>query len=160
MSFNVQCPECEKQLRLRDEHAGKKIKCTGCGHRFLAASENDNEDDSIALADEQESPKRKKRPKRHSDDDRPRDVRQTPTPMVPMILSIFSLLLPCGPLGVALSGVAYRRIQNALAELPEGKRSTTARRNLRIGITLCTIGGTISLVICGVALVMKIMNRF
>lgn len=128
MSFNVQCPECQKELRLRDEHAGKKIKCPECGHRFVAAAESD----SIAMADEEERPRRKKQTKRRSDDDdRSRDVQQAPTPMEPMIWSVIALMLPCGPIGFAISGLAFRKVQTAMAELPAGKRSATARRNLQ-----------------------------
>ena len=34
MSISVQCPGCEKKLKTKDELAGKRIKCPGCGQVF------------------------------------------------------------------------------------------------------------------------------
>ena len=33
-TFVIACPECSKQVRVSDEHIGKKIKCKGCGNVF------------------------------------------------------------------------------------------------------------------------------
>jgi predicted Zn finger-like uncharacterized protein len=32
----VTCPECEKQVKVRAESEGKKVRCTGCEHVFVA----------------------------------------------------------------------------------------------------------------------------
>jgi predicted Zn finger-like uncharacterized protein len=31
MSIAITCPQCENQLQVRDEHAGKRVKCPRCG---------------------------------------------------------------------------------------------------------------------------------
>ena len=33
-TFVIACPECSKQVRVTDDHVGKKIRCKGCGHVF------------------------------------------------------------------------------------------------------------------------------
>lgn len=33
-NFVIACPDCSKQVRVSDEHVGKKIRCKGCGHVF------------------------------------------------------------------------------------------------------------------------------
>jgi len=33
-NFVIACPECSKQVRVSDEHVGKKIRCKGCGHVY------------------------------------------------------------------------------------------------------------------------------
>jgi predicted Zn finger-like uncharacterized protein len=33
-TFVIACPECAKQVRVSDEHVGKKIRCKGCGKVF------------------------------------------------------------------------------------------------------------------------------
>jgi DNA-directed RNA polymerase subunit RPC12/RpoP len=35
MSISVQCPGCEKKLKTKDELAGKRVKCPGCGQVIL-----------------------------------------------------------------------------------------------------------------------------
>lgn len=33
-TFVIACPECQKQVKVAEEHIGKKAKCKGCGHVF------------------------------------------------------------------------------------------------------------------------------
>jgi hypothetical protein len=33
-TFVIACPECSKQVKVSDEHVGKKIRCKGCGEIF------------------------------------------------------------------------------------------------------------------------------
>src|SRR5215210_4577628 len=33
-TFVIACPECSKQVRVSDEHVGKKIRCKGCEHVY------------------------------------------------------------------------------------------------------------------------------
>jgi len=35
MSISVQCPGCEKKLKAKDELAGKRVKCPGCGQLLV-----------------------------------------------------------------------------------------------------------------------------
>lgn len=39
MTINIRCanPDCQKPLRVKDESAGKRVKCPGCGHLVLVA---------------------------------------------------------------------------------------------------------------------------
>jgi predicted Zn finger-like uncharacterized protein len=32
MAINIQCPGCQKKLKVKDELAGKRVKCPACGH--------------------------------------------------------------------------------------------------------------------------------
>ena len=36
MALSVQCPGCDKNLKAKDELAGKRIKCPGCGQVLVA----------------------------------------------------------------------------------------------------------------------------
>ncbi len=36
MSITAVCPSCRKQLNVRDEFLGKRLKCPGCGNTFTA----------------------------------------------------------------------------------------------------------------------------
>jgi len=36
MPITVSCPKCNKQLKVRDELVGKKLRCPGCGNSFDA----------------------------------------------------------------------------------------------------------------------------
>ena len=38
MPIEVTCPECDKELRLKDELAGKKVKCPGCAEVLAVPS--------------------------------------------------------------------------------------------------------------------------
>jgi predicted Zn finger-like uncharacterized protein len=38
-TFVIACPECSKQVRVSDEHVGKKIRCKGCGNVFPVAAD-------------------------------------------------------------------------------------------------------------------------
>lgn len=40
MPISVQCPECYKQYRIKDEFAGMRMRCTQCGHSFQVPSES------------------------------------------------------------------------------------------------------------------------
>ena len=33
-TFVIACPECSKQVKVSDEHVGKKVRCKGCGEVF------------------------------------------------------------------------------------------------------------------------------
>lgn len=40
MSISLQCPHCQKKLKTRDELAGKRVKCPGCGQNIPVPLEN------------------------------------------------------------------------------------------------------------------------
>ena len=37
-TFVIACPECGKQVKVSDEHVGKKIRCKGCEHIYPVAA--------------------------------------------------------------------------------------------------------------------------
>ena len=42
MSISIQCPGCEKKLSAKDELAGKRVKCPGCGQAILVPAAQPN----------------------------------------------------------------------------------------------------------------------
>jgi predicted Zn finger-like uncharacterized protein len=40
-TFVIACPECAKQVKVSDEHVGKKIRCKQCGHIFPVQAAGD-----------------------------------------------------------------------------------------------------------------------
>ena len=38
------CPECAKRLRIADDRANPKVRCTNCGHIFRLVSEKCSQD--------------------------------------------------------------------------------------------------------------------
>lgn len=49
MSISVQCPGCEKNLRIKDDLAGKRVKCPDCGHVMLVPSANESQPDDSSV---------------------------------------------------------------------------------------------------------------
>ena len=77
------CPKCDKQLRLRDDLAGKKIKCPDCG-KVLTIPEPDEDEAPPRKSpppkakrprdeEDDEPPPRKKRPRDEDEDDAEED---------------------------------------------------------------------------------------
>jgi len=64
----LSCPSCEKALKVKDELAGKKVKCPGCGEPIVVEAADDPESETAV----QEPPRRKARATDAEDDDRPR----------------------------------------------------------------------------------------
>jgi DNA-directed RNA polymerase subunit RPC12/RpoP len=167
MSFDATCPECEKPVRVRDELANKKIKCPKCGNKFVAKSRSSDGDDEGYAIEEEPRPTRKKRSKGrrdadddddddNDDDDRPRRAREVPqvaTPIAPLVWGILAILFPCPIVGFAIGGIAIYRANEALGELPAGRRGHSARRNMMIAIALGIIGCVASAVLSVVVLI-------
>ena len=113
------CPKCEKQLRLRDDLAGKKIKCPECG-KVLTVPEPDGEEAAVRKApspkkrprdEEDDAPRKKKRPREEDDEvpdeddeDRPsKKKKKSDGPAKPSILlMIAGMVLAIGGL-IAMS---------------------------------------------------------
>lgn len=45
MSISVQCPNCDKKLKTKDELAGKKVKCPDCGEVIPVPAAEETDDD-------------------------------------------------------------------------------------------------------------------
>jgi hypothetical protein len=69
MTIALSCPSCDKALKVKDELAGKKVKCPGCGEPILVAAEEPAVEAAV-----QEPPRRKARVADDEDggEDRPR----------------------------------------------------------------------------------------
>ncbi len=50
MSISIRCPGCEKRLKAKDELAGKRVKCPGCGHRVLIPGGHSPAQQEIAIS--------------------------------------------------------------------------------------------------------------
>lgn len=66
MSLSVTCSDCDKSLKVKDELAGKKIRCPGCS-AVIAIPKPATDDDE--LPDEWDEPAPTKRKRRAADDD-------------------------------------------------------------------------------------------
>ena len=81
MSLTVTCTNCDKKLKVKDEVAGKKIRCPACSTVFLAdAKPKDSGDDFLSDLDDAVSSKRKGRP---VDDDLDDDIQDEELPARP-----------------------------------------------------------------------------
>lgn len=89
--ISLSCDHCDKPLRVRDELAGKRIKCPGCGG-VVAVPVDADED---APAPKKKAPVRRR--VEDDDDDAPRDAKKGP-PKPSTILFIAGLTLALGGL--------------------------------------------------------------
>jgi hypothetical protein len=67
MPITVICDECSETHRVRDEAAGKRFKCKGCGKSLLVESPVETDDDDLDDEDEEEDEEpryRKRSPRR------------------------------------------------------------------------------------------------
>src|SRR5258708_35921139 len=67
MAILVNCPSCQRQLRVPEELLGKKVKCPGCAITFNA------EETPAALPDEGAPPKPRRSEREGFEEDRPRN---------------------------------------------------------------------------------------
>jgi predicted RNA-binding Zn-ribbon protein involved in translation (DUF1610 family) len=87
MAISVACPSCERELKVKDELAGRKVKCPGCGEAV-----------TIPASEEEEEPAVKKRRSEEEDeDDRPRKKKKKKQSNQMLILGVIA--------GVALLGL-------------------------------------------------------
>ncbi len=97
------CEQCDKSLRLRDELAGKRIKCPGCG-RTLTVPLPDGEEAAAAPPPRAKAAVKPTKPSRSRDDDedegdRPRKSTEDDGPAKPhIIFLILGLVLGLGGL--------------------------------------------------------------
>lgn len=60
MSLTVSCPECDKKLKVKDDAAGKKIRCPGCSTVFPVPAKSNDDDDFLMGLDDAVKSKRKR----------------------------------------------------------------------------------------------------
>jgi predicted Zn finger-like uncharacterized protein len=74
----MHCPHCEQKIRVREEYLGKRVKCPGCGERFIVDPETEEPMvvGQVDEADDEERPIRKRRaappPEEDQEEERPR----------------------------------------------------------------------------------------
>ena len=79
MSLTVTCTNCDKKLKVKDEVAGKKIRCPACSTVFLAEEKSkDSDDDFLSGLDDAVSSKKKGR---RVDDDFDEEIDDEETPV-------------------------------------------------------------------------------
>jgi len=73
MSMTVTCPDCDKTLKVKDDAAGKKVRCPACSTVLqIPAKSKDADDDFLDdLEEAAPSKKRKRRSEDDFDDDEP-----------------------------------------------------------------------------------------
>jgi hypothetical protein len=73
MSLTVTCPDCDKSLKVKDEFAGRKIRCPGCsGVVTIPQPSKSDDDDFLSGLEESTSPRRRRRDgDLNEDDDEP-----------------------------------------------------------------------------------------
>jgi hypothetical protein len=174
MAIEVQC-SCGTRLKVKDQLAGKKIKCPSCQAVLLvpvsdARSQYQIEDDPLPA--KRQSKRKVSREQDdnenldhdgHEDDDQPRRrrrrrVKQVATPILPLVYGVLSVLCPCLLAGGALGGLAVARANFALGELPDGASGRTARRNMQIARILGIVGICLSTIVTIIAFVLNITN--
>jgi predicted Zn finger-like uncharacterized protein len=169
MPITIDCPSCNRKLRVPDDLLGKKVKCPTCGTNFTAgesAAPPPDEEEAPAPA-----PTRRPAPPpdeydeepraRQDDEERPRR-RRSRTSMQPhrgtliLILGILGLVA-FQPLGI----VAWILGNNDLKEMragrmdPEGEGQTNAGRicgmiaTIIMGLSLLCACGFIALAVIG-----------
>jgi predicted Zn finger-like uncharacterized protein len=89
MPVTLTCPECSSTLRVRDDLAGKKVKCPRCGHHLLVpvraeeVTEVLNAPDEAITEVQPSGPAPRKAPRRPRDEEEDEDdrrVRSKPKP--------------------------------------------------------------------------------
>ncbi|MBT5017566.1 MAG: hypothetical protein HON04_02350 [Planctomicrobium sp.] len=156
MSIEFECDECFKKYRVKDEHAGRRLRCKGCGSglRVPASDVEDEVWDSTDFGDyedeEEFAPSRpprkkkskskpKKRRKSRRSDSMPTTV--IVAEIILAIISIISVLDIIGYLMVEnfqrLTGAGIRLMVLVSVFVGLLNRSNNARRS---GVAICILG--------------------
>jgi predicted Zn finger-like uncharacterized protein len=165
----VNCPQCERKLRVPEELLGKKVKCPTCGNTFTAeAPPGGGDAPPPSPPPEEERPSRReprdedvqeedrpsRRPSRRDDryDDEPRPRRRPSGSYAPhrgtliLVLGILSLVV-CnifGPIAWMMANTDLKEIRAGNMD-PEGESTTNIGRILGIiGTCLLALG-----LVCG-----------
>ncbi|MBV9125113.1 MAG: hypothetical protein JO112_17290 [Planctomycetes bacterium] len=133
--LSVTCPECDKKLQVRDELAGKKVKCPGCGTVVgvpapkvkaggpatarSTGNGDDEEDQEPRGRSAAKAPARGQRPRKKDEDEDEDDRKAAPKKSsAPLVLGIVGgIILVCGGLlvGAYYAGKALFKKTGELA---------------------------------------------
>ena len=75
----VTCPDCGRKLKVPDDLLGKKVKCPGCGQKFVGEAEDDEAPASRSTGvapRPDDGPRARRRVAEEEDDDRPKSRRR------------------------------------------------------------------------------------
>jgi predicted Zn finger-like uncharacterized protein len=162
MAEIVNCPQCDRKLRVPDELLGKKVKCPTCGNTFNAEVEELSPAPPPAPRPEPRSPlgppPGARRPREYDEDDeddeedqrkaalgRPRRRRRDARPhrgALILVLGILSIVT-CQIFGP----IAWFLGHNDLAEMRSGRMDREGQELTNAG-RICGIIGTVLLVPC------------
>jgi len=67
MSIQMQCPGCQKKLRVADEHAGKNVRCPQCGTVQRVPEDGVLEAEASPSAEARDEPYASRKPQRETD---------------------------------------------------------------------------------------------
>ena len=56
MTIEFECPECSREYRIKDELAGRKVTCKGCGSRISIPNGYEDDDEWGEYYDEEPEP--------------------------------------------------------------------------------------------------------
>jgi predicted Zn finger-like uncharacterized protein len=162
MAEIVQCPQCDRKLRVPDDLLGKKVKCPTCGTMFVGEAgrpESSPEAEQPWPPPRPETPsapppdrpsRRGRRAEDDGDDDHrplrpPRGPRRDSVPhrgTLVLILGILSIVLFNTGIGLILGPIAWILGAKDLKEIREGTMDQ-AGEGLTRGGMICGIIGTI-----------------
>lgn len=146
MPIQINCPSCNRALRVPDELLGKNVKCPTCGTTFTASAEPSPPDEEPAPRSsarapappppeeyDEEPPEEERRPRRR----RRREYLQPHRGTLILVLGILSLVV-FQPLGIA----AWIMGNNDLTEMRAGRMDREGEGLTNAG-RICGIIGTI-----------------
>jgi predicted Zn finger-like uncharacterized protein len=173
MSEVVNCPKCERKLRVPEELLGKKVKCPTCSETFTAAAAAGGGEAPLAPVDEpaprrprdediQEEDRPSRRPPRRDDDrgyaDEPPRRRRSSGDYQPhrgTLILVFGILglVVCGifaPIAWIMGNTDMKEIRAGRMD-PEGESTTNIGRILgMIGTALLILGFICGIAYCGI----------
>jgi predicted Zn finger-like uncharacterized protein len=142
MPTSIECPSCNRKLKVPDNLLGKKVKCPTCGNAFTAAEEppppiEDEEepppppdDDLDEMPEEEEAPRKKKKKKKGRSSEYLAPHRGTLVLILGIIALAGNVVVP----GCAIVGpVAWILGNNDLKEMREGRMDPSGESHTNIG---------------------------
>ncbi len=147
----IRCPECQQLLRLTDNFAGKRVRCSACKHDFVVPEDSPQSEEplDVVLAEpdpvEEDFREQEKVPTRRP---RRRRIRKSGGPQVdvvstvlPLILGLGAIACVCAPIvSAALGWFAITQADAAITNLVEGPGADLAEKQLQLARLLGQIG--------------------
>jgi hypothetical protein len=157
----IECPKCQKKLKIGDDAAGTRVRCPACQFRFTAPGDEDDatdtdleepsgqhvpQGDTTELEENDEPGEENENPyEGGEEEDRPRKRRRKPRRSVrkqssgsdpsvlPLVLALLAVTCSCAPLvGAILAYYAMNRAADAMGEVPPGTGAWTRLNIARI----------------------------